>query len=65
MAVGVEVEYLPELWDQIQERFRRFGRQPTDNNKRQAYIPAGAIFPLRTRLEPHLPSLSWDQTIKP
>jgi competence/damage-inducible protein CinA-like protein len=43
MAVGVEVEYLPELWEQIQERFRRFGRQPTDNNKRQAYIPAGAI----------------------
>lgn len=43
MAAGVEIEYMPELWEQIQERFRRFGRQPTDNNKRQAYIPAGAI----------------------
>jgi nicotinamide-nucleotide amidase len=43
MAVGVRIEYKPELWEQIQERFRRFGRQPTDNNKRQAYIPAGAI----------------------
>ena len=43
MAVGRQIEYVPELWEQIQERFRRFGRQPTDNNKRQAYIPAGAI----------------------
>jgi nicotinamide-nucleotide amidase len=43
MAQGSKIEYMPELWDQIQERFRRFGRQPTDNNKRQAYIPAGAI----------------------
>jgi nicotinamide-nucleotide amidase len=43
LALGVEIAYLPELWNQIQERFRRFGRQPTDNNKRQAYIPKGAI----------------------
>ena len=43
MAVGVEMEYLPELWEQIEERFRRFGRQPTENNKRQALIPKGAI----------------------
>jgi competence/damage-inducible protein CinA-like protein len=42
-AVGVESEYRPELWEQIEERFRRFGRQPTENNKRQAYIPKGAI----------------------
>lgn len=42
-AVGVTLEYHPELWDQITERFRRFGRLPTENNKRQAYIPAGAI----------------------
>lgn len=42
-AVGVETEYRPELWEQIQERFRRFNRPPTENNKRQAYIPSGAI----------------------
>lgn len=42
MAMGVEQEFRPELWDQIQRRFERFGRQPTENNRRQAYIPAGA-----------------------
>ncbi len=42
LAVGVETEYRPELWEQIQERFRRAARQPTENNKRQAYIPKGA-----------------------
>jgi nicotinamide-nucleotide amidase len=43
LAMGVENEYRPELWEQIQSRFRRFGRQPTENNRRQAYIPQGAI----------------------
>jgi len=43
MAVGRELEYRPELWEQIQARFRRYGRQPTENNRRQAYIPSGAI----------------------
>ncbi len=42
LALGVELEYHPELWQQIQDRFARFGRTPTENNKRQAYIPAGA-----------------------
>lgn len=41
-ALGVELEFHPELWDQIQDRFARFGRQPTENNKRQAYLPKGA-----------------------
>lgn len=41
-AFGVETEFRPELWEQIQARFARFGRQPTENNKRQAYIPKGA-----------------------
>jgi nicotinamide-nucleotide amidase len=41
-AIGVELEYRPELWEQIQARFRRFGRQPTENNRRQAYVPEGA-----------------------
>jgi nicotinamide-nucleotide amidase len=43
LAVGVETEFQPELWGQIQNRFERFGRIPTENNKRQAYIPKGAI----------------------
>ena len=43
LAVGVETEFHPELWEQIQARFRRFHRQPTENNRRQAYIPRGAI----------------------
>ena len=43
LAVGVDPEFRPELWDQIQNRFKRFGRDPTENNKRQAYVPKGAI----------------------
>jgi competence/damage-inducible protein CinA-like protein len=41
-AVGVETEYHPELWEQIQSRFRRYNRTPTENNRRQAFIPRGA-----------------------
>lgn len=41
-AVRQDVVFVPELWDQIQARFQRFGRQATDNNKRQAFIPQGA-----------------------
>jgi nicotinamide-nucleotide amidase len=42
-AVGVETEFRPELWEQISERFMRYGRRPTENNRRQAHIPMGAI----------------------
>jgi len=42
-ALGVETEFRPELWDQIVARFQRFGRVPSDNNRRQAYIPQGSI----------------------
>lgn len=41
-ALGVELEFKEELWLQIQERFARFNRQPTENNKRQAYLPQSA-----------------------
>jgi nicotinamide-nucleotide amidase len=34
---------LPELWDQIVDRFKRFNRQPTKNNRQQAFIPQGGI----------------------
>lgn len=43
LAMNVSTEFRPELWEQIQARFQRFGRAPTENNKRQAYIPAGAL----------------------
>ncbi len=42
-AAGVQTEFRPELWEQIQARFQRYGRAPTENNKRQAYVPQGAI----------------------
>lgn len=42
-AFGVETEYHPELWEQIQARFRRYNRTPTVNNQRQAFIPRGAL----------------------
>ena len=43
LAFGVDTEFIPELWDQIQQRFADFGRKPTENNRRQAFIPQGAI----------------------
>jgi len=43
LAIGVETEFRDELWDQIQERFNRYGRTPTENNKRQAFVPKGAF----------------------
>jgi competence/damage-inducible protein CinA-like protein len=42
LAVGAPTEYHPELWEQIKARFQRYGREPTENNTRQAYIPMGA-----------------------
>ena len=41
-ALEVPTEFRPELWEQIQERFARFSRRPTPNNRRQAYLPAGS-----------------------
>jgi molybdopterin-biosynthesis enzyme MoeA-like protein len=41
-AAGVTLEFHPELWDQIIARIARYGRTPTENQKRQAYIPRGA-----------------------
>lgn len=42
-AVGSTLEFHPELWEQIVYRISRYGRTPTENQKRQAYIPKGAI----------------------
>jgi nicotinamide-nucleotide amidase len=42
LALGLELEFHSELWNQIQNRFLSRGISPTDNNRKQAYIPAGA-----------------------
>ena len=43
LAAGVDPEYREELWEQIAKRVSRYGRQPSENQKRQAYVPQGAI----------------------
>lgn len=42
-ATGRELVYSLELEEQIAARFRGFGREMAENNKRQAYIPAGSL----------------------
>jgi len=42
-AVDQELVFLDELWKQIKTRFMDYGREPTENNRRQAYIPRNAI----------------------
>lgn len=42
-AVGVETEYREDLWQQVVETIGRYGRTPSENQKRQAYVPKGAI----------------------
>ena len=42
-ATGHDLVFMPELWLQILDRFKLHGREPTANNRRQAYIPEGAI----------------------
>jgi nicotinamide-nucleotide amidase len=41
-ATGSPLEFRQELLDQITDRFRRFGAQMSENNRRQAMVPAGA-----------------------
>lgn len=47
-ATGRELEFRPDLFEQIAERFRQLGARMSDNNRVQAYIPAGSI-PVRNR----------------
>jgi competence/damage-inducible protein CinA-like protein len=42
-ATGRALVYSLELEEQIAARFRSFGREMGENNKQQAYIPAGAL----------------------
>lgn len=41
-ATGRPLELQPALLEQIADRFRRFGSEMSENNKRQAYVPQGA-----------------------
>jgi len=43
LAFNRRTEFIPELWDQILARFKAYGRSPSENNKRQAFIPEGAV----------------------
>jgi len=42
-SVGAPLEFHPELWEQITARIARYGRTPTENQKRQAFIPNNAV----------------------
>lgn len=42
-ALGVETEFREDLWQQVVETISRYGRKPSENQKRQAYVPQGAI----------------------
>jgi competence/damage-inducible protein CinA-like protein len=42
-AAGVELEFREDLWQQVVAIISRYGRKPSENQKRQAYIPKGAI----------------------
>lgn len=42
-AVGVEIEFRQELWEQVKVVVARYGRVPSENQKRQACVPRGAL----------------------
>lgn len=42
-AAGVEVEFRDDLWEQIVETIARYGRKPSENQRRQAVVPRGAL----------------------
>jgi nicotinamide-nucleotide amidase len=42
-AAGVELEFREDLWEQVIAIISRYGRKPSENQKRQAYIPRGAM----------------------
>jgi competence/damage-inducible protein CinA-like protein len=41
-AAGVELVFHPELWEAIRARFARVNRPVSENNRQQAFLPAGA-----------------------
>ena len=43
LAAGVELEFREDLWEQVVAVISRYGRKPSENQKRQAYVPKGAV----------------------
>jgi len=43
LAIGVETEFREDLWEQVVAVISRYGRKPSENQKRQAYVPKGAL----------------------
>ena len=41
-AAGVELEFREDLWEEVVAIISRYGRKPSENQKRQAFIPKGA-----------------------
>lgn len=42
-AAGVTLEFREDLWEQVVSVISRYGRKPSENQRRQAYVPKGAI----------------------
>jgi len=42
-AAGVELEFREDMWEQVVAIISRYGRKPSENQKRQAYVPKGAL----------------------
>ncbi len=42
-STGREVEFREDLWQQVVETITRYGRKPAENQKRQAFVPQGAL----------------------
>jgi len=42
-AAGVELEFREDLWAEVVDIISRYGRSPSENQKRQAYVPKGAL----------------------
>lgn len=41
--LGLPLEFRPEVYEDVLERFATFRRTPTENNKKQATLPRGAV----------------------
>src|SRR5688572_1168899 len=42
-AAGVELEFREDLWEEVVGIISRYGRKASENQRRQAYIPRGAL----------------------
>ncbi len=42
-ALDIDNHFQEKLWLDVIDRFAKYGKVPTENNKRQAFIPSGAI----------------------